>query len=329
MEYQSQEKILSDVEKREFENQIPDINAGYMPKIILFIFVFLLFLILFFSLNILSIVLKKVPANTKNIKSIEISILQRSKQKTVYDFNNLISYPKVDDYSAKSIVLFDINSNSIIFEKNSEQRNLVASLTKLASTKVIYESVDLEKLTTITEESAKYDGSPLVLKSDQIFSNRDLLKASIIVSNNQAIYAMQDSSQTVSQMKSYLKSLRLKNTNFSNPAGFDDNGDNYSTAKDLIPISKVFLDNPELKDYAGTVRSEIFDLNEFKSYRIVNTNELLRNDFYPVIAGKTGTTPRAGQNLMLLIEKNSRRYLIIIIGSAERYKDAMMLIDRI
>lgn len=329
MNHKSNEKVFSDIEKSVFRDQIRANDSGFMHRGFLFIFTLLFSLVVVFLVNFLINYSNKIPLNLNNARSNEFIDIPYPKQKIIYDLEILANYPKIDDYSAKSIVLLDMNSNSIVFEKNPDQKSLVASLTKLASTKVIYDNVNLQNITTITEKSAKYEGSSLVLQPGQVFSNRDLLKASVVVSSNQAVYALQNPDQTIRQMNAYIKSLRLKNTNFSNPAGFDDDGNNYSTAKDLIHIAKVFLDNPVLKDYAGMIRSEIQDLNELKYYKIVNTNELLKNGYYQVIAGKTGTTPRAGQNLVLLVEKNNRRYLLIIIGSTERYKDAIKLIERI
>lgn len=329
--HESQEKILSDTAKYEFDNPKLSFGNSILSRMMLFLFVMILFSLIFFGLNFVPKVFEKPVQIIANSNQISASKVIEDNQNTTkyYDTYYQWNFPRIDDYSARSIVVYDLNSNRSIYEKYPDAKLFIASLTKLASTKILAEEVNLEDDTTITDDISKIGGSPLEMKSGQVYSNQDLLKASVIVSSNQAVFAMQDPNVTVNEMNTYAHALRLSSTNFSNPAGFDDDNNNYSTARELIPIAKLFFENSTLKDYAGTVKSEVTDLKENKTYKMVNTNELLRNDYYPIIAGKTGTTPRAGQNLALLVEKNNRRYIIILIGSSDRYKDAMQLMDRL
>jgi D-alanyl-D-alanine carboxypeptidase (penicillin-binding protein 5/6) len=103
---------------------------------------------------------------------------------------------------------------------------------------------------------------------------------------------------------------------------------NYSNSSELIWLTKIFFANSTLFEYASTIRSEVTDVNSGEKLKILNTNELLR--FRPeVVAGKTGTTIKSGQNLILLVEKNKKEYLIIILNSSDRYDDANKIIDSI
>jgi D-alanyl-D-alanine carboxypeptidase len=46
-----------------------------------------------------------------------------------------------------------------------------------------------------------------------------------------------------------------------------------------------------------------------------------------VIAGKTGTTEKAGQCLMLVVREGSRKYIVVLLGSEGRYADMRLVID--
>lgn len=295
----------------------------FFGSLIVSIFVIFIFNFIFHSLhNQQKTVLTK--------KSASVELLEFRNFNTLYVLEKAkANFPIINDYEAQAIAVLDVYSNRIIYEKNADKRMLIASLTKMATTKVLYDTVNLNEITTITDQAAQYDGSSLVLKSGEKFSNRDLIKAAIIPSNNQGLYAIQSPEKTVRQTNEYIKALRLKDTNISNPAGFDDNGRNYSTARDVLHIAKVFFNNQELRDYARIERSEIRELTTNREIPIYNTNDFLRIRYTPVLAGKTGTTEKAGQNLCILVEKNNKRYIIVILGSTNRYSDAIKIIDRL
>lgn len=287
-----------------------------------------IFVIFVFNLILNSFYDQKQTILNKKPASVELSDFRNLN--TLYVLEKAkTTFPVTHDYEAKAIAVLDVYSNRIIYEKNAKQRLPIASLTKMVTTKILYDTVNLNGITTITNQAAQYDGSSLVLKSGEKFSNRDLIKAAIIPSNNQGLYAIQDPEKTVRQANEYVQALRLRDTYISNPAGFDDNGRNYSTARDVLDIAKIFFNNQELRDYARIERSEIRELTTNREIPIYNTNDFLRIRYTPVLAGKTGTTEKAGQNLCILVEKNNKRYIIVILGSTNRYSDAIKIIDRL
>jgi len=248
--------------------------------------------------------------------------------RTLYSLD-IRSFSQDDVYSAQSVIVFDVTTNTEIYSKNTDKKVLIASLTKLLSARVLYDVVDLNAQTTIDETIAKIGGSALELKQGETFKNSDLLQAAIIVSSNQSVFALNNPEDTVAKMNDLSRALQLSNSYFDNPAGFDDKGNNYSTAHDVVVISKLFFQNKDLKEMASTVNSKIIEVQTLKETKLVNTNDLLKLRTPFIIAGKTGTTPAAGQNLMLLAEKSGHQYLIIILNSSDRYKDAYKILDRI
>ncbi|BDQ04649.1 MAG: hypothetical protein KatS3mg084_0167 [Candidatus Dojkabacteria bacterium] len=295
----------------------------FFGSLIISLFVIFIFNFIFNSLD-------NQKQTIVNKKSASVELLDLRNFNTFYVLEKAkATFPIINDYEAQAIAVLDVYSNRIIYEKNAEKRMPIASITKMVTTKILYDTVNLNGITTITNQAAQYDGSSLVLRSGEKFSNRDLIKAAIIPSNNQGLYAIQDPEKTVRQANEYIQALRLRDTYISNPAGFDDNGRNYSTARDVLHIAKVFFNNQELRDYARIERSEIRELTTNREIPIYNTNDFLRIKYTPVLAGKTGTTEKAGQNLCILVEKNNKRYIIVILGSTNRYSDAIKIIDRL
>lgn len=331
----SQEKILSDVVKLSTSKSNNDkpfqksrgkqISFKLLTFLMVFGITFTSLLALFHYDRYKKNLYNHLNSNTE----INISINSQNKLQKIYDTKIYSNMYQGDDYLAQSILVYDIESNQKVYSKNSNIQYLIASLTKLATVKLMYDNVDLTQITTIDEESSTKGGSGLEFKLNDKFDNFDLLKSAVIASNNQALYAIQDEQKTITELNNYAKALHLKSTIFDNPVGYDDKQGNFSTVEDLVPIALAFFENKELKDLAGTESTIITEQNSKSEVEVKTTNELLKNDYYPVIAGKTGTTLKAGQNLVLLIEKNNRKYLIIMLGSTDRYHDAIKILSRI
>lgn len=321
--------------QREVEKQDPNaikkiFQSRITNKILLFLMLFGFILTVLFGVVYIQRFLNSKPKNISNYTVRQAYIPSSNANFThFYEYKTISNFPQFDDYLAKSVLVFDINANQIVYSKDADHQYLIASLTKLATIKLLQDQLSPNNASVITEEAAQELGSPLELKAGDIYTNRDLVKAAVIASSNQAVYALQDKSKTVEELNDYAKVLHLENTSFKNPVGFDDDGGNFSTVKELVPIAKIFFDNDILKDYAGTTKTEITELKTGQKTLVTNTNELLKNKNYPIIAGKTGTTFKAGQNLLLLIEKNGRRYFVILLGSTDRYNDAIKILGRI
>lgn len=329
MDFQTLEKRMSDLEKSEFEDIKPRRRRNeFLDYLLLFIACFLAIVILFFTIDYFAGYFKAKNEVLRNAQ--EINVQTSTDLKSIKSFDTqTVFFDRTDDYSAKSLVVFDLNSDRTVFAKNADQETFIASLTKMASTKLIADEYSLNETRRVSGDILKYNGSGFALKENQVFTVRDLLKAAVIASNNESIYALQNPQKSVDEMNAYSQILKLKHTNFSNPAGFDDDGQNYSTANEVVPLAKLFFGNDLLLEFSGTSRADIYDLTENKKYRINTTNDLVKLGNEYVIGGKTGTTPLASQNLVLLVEKNNRRYLIIILNSIERYQDAYKVLARL
>lgn len=322
-------KLFSDIERANIE-EINYENRNGLPDVLRnFLLSFLGTLVFLLVILVLSKLLSKKAEIFITNRSVAAQPAFELKQKEDFFEFFSTSFSNTDDYSSKSILVYDLSANRPVYSKNSSNRTLIASLTKLASAKVLFDNIDLDGETVISEEVSEIGGSDLELKKDEKYKNIDLIKAGIIQSSNQGMFAVNNLADTVGKMNEYAKALHLKTTNFDNPAGFDEDGNNYSSAEDLVPIAKMFFRNETLKTFSSTVSDEITELNAGRVIEIKTTNDLLKLNTEGVVAGKTGTTPSAAQNLLLLVEKNGRQYLVILLNGIDRYVDAYKVLDRL
>ena len=150
---------------------------------------------------------------------------------------------------AQAAVVIDLTSGEVLFEKNSQQKLPIASLTKIMTVLVALEksSLNLAEVVTITKEASqmKYAGSDINLLANEKITVHNLIRGALISSGNDAAVALAeyvggDINNFVKLMNNRADSLNLKNTRFANPHGLDEEN-NYSSAFDLAQISYAIL----------------------------------------------------------------------------------------
>ena len=99
------------------------------------------------------------------------------------------------DVAGKSAVLMDVETGTVLYEKNAHERLSPASVTKVMTMLLIMEAVDSGKiswegLVTASEEAAAKGGSQVYLKVGETMSVRDMVKSIAVSSANDAASAM-------------------------------------------------------------------------------------------------------------------------------------------
>lgn len=224
--------------------------------------------------------------------------------------------------SASGAVIVDLSSGEEIFARNADRRRAVGSLTKIMTAIIIVENHDMSEVVTVPRDIQDIDGSKVRLPAGGNFTVGDLLSALLIPSANDAaealaVYHSGSTEAFVEVMNERVKSLGLQNTSFANPSGLDDS-DQFSTPRDIALLSAYALRNQEIRSRMSTSEETIISL-EGKQIVLENTHLLLRQG--KVLAGKTGTTIAAKQCLFSLVSEHGREYLVVLLGSHERYVD--------
>lgn len=238
------------------------------------------------------------------------------------------------EINAKSAILLDVNTGTILYEMNADEQMPPASITKIMSLLLIMEAIDrgdisLEDVVTVSEHAASMGGSQIWLEPGESMTVDDLLKASVIASANDATVALGEliagsEEGFVAQMNAKAQSLGMTGTEFKNATGLDAEG-HKSTAHDVAIMSAELIKHELIKNYS-TVWMDTLRNGQTE---LVNTNKLVR--FYDGTTGlKTGTTSGAGYCLSATAERGGLSLAAVIMAgntSADRFNGAKKLLD--
>ena len=222
---------------------------------------------------------------------------------------------------AKAAVLVDTKSGKVIYGFNQNQKRSPASITKIMSLIIVAEALEAGKISLKDVVVASYnasilDGTEIHLKTGEKMTVDELIKATIMVSANDACTALSEHvagsrSAFVKMMNAKAKQLGMKNTHFQNCTGLDVGINNhYSTAMDIVKMSKELMKHSLMVKYATTWITKI----RHGKTTLVNTNTLLRT-YKGCIGLKTGMTTKAGSCLSSVVQRGNTRFCGVILGS--------------
>lgn len=235
---------------------------------------------------------------------------------------------------AKSAILIDGKTSKVLYEYNINERLELASVTKIMTLLLVFESLEkgkfsLDDIVTASEYACSMGGSQIWLEPNEQMSVNDLIKAAAISSANDAAVALAElvagsEEIFVNLMNRKAVELGMVNTNFVNTTGLDAQG-HYSSAYDIAIMSKELLKHKEITKYT-TVWMD--SLRNGKT-SLVNTNKMIKT--YNGITGlKTGTTSNAGSCLSVSATRGNMDLIAVVMGcetSKERFEDAKILLD--
>ncbi len=239
--------------------------------------------------------------------------------------------------NAKSTILIEESTGKILYEKNSDEKRAPASMTKVMSMLLIMEALDNKQISlndevTISQNAADMGGSQLFLQPNQTAKVEDLLKGIAVASGNDAVVAMAEKiagseEKFVDMMNKKAKELGLKNTQFKNPHGLDEEG-HYTSAHDMAIMAKELIKHKNILNYTS-IYEEYLTKSDGTKLWMVNTNKLVK--FYKGVDGlKTGFTQTAGYCLTATAMKNNTRLISVVMGedtSANRSTDTVNLLN--
>ncbi len=240
------------------------------------------------------------------------------------------------DLQAKSAILIDYETGTILYEKNPDEKLPIASLNKIMTILLVLEAIDDGKLSLadkvqISDYASSMGGSQVFLHEGETISVDSLLKAVIVASGNDASVALAEKiagthEVFVSRMNDRAKELGMTNTRFSNATGLPDDN-HYSTAKDVSLMSRELLNHPLFYRWS-TIWVETLEESRNKT-ELANTNRLIR--FYDGSDGiKTGSTQEAGYCLSATAKRGNMRLLSIVLNAPStkiRFGESTKMMD--
>ena len=243
------------------------------------------------------------------------------------------------DLNAKSALLMDVATGTVLYEKECHERLAPASVTKVMTMLLIMEALDSGRIqltdpVAASEAAAAKGGSQIYLKVGETMPVSDMLKSIAVSSANDCACAMAEllagsESAFVEQMNKRAEELGMADTHFVNCTGLDDSAEakeHRTSAYDIALMSRELLKyHPDIKKYTtiwmDTVRDGAFGLS--------NTNKLIR--FYSGATGlKTGYTTGAGYCLSASAKREGMELIAVVMGcesSQKRTADCKALLD--
>ena len=228
------------------------------------------------------------------------------------------------EYEAKSWVLMDAATGTVLDSGNEHERLAPASVTKVMTLLLIMEAIDSGRIgwgdtVTASETAAAKGGSQVFLKAGETMTVEDMVKSIAVSSANDCACAMAEhlagsEAAFVELMNARAKELGMQDTHFVNCTGLDDDAeakDHRTSAHDIALMSRELLTkHPDIKKYTtiwmDSIRNGTFGLS--------NTNKLVR--FYPGCTGlKTGFTSGAGYCLSASAEREGMELIAVAMGS--------------
>ena len=243
------------------------------------------------------------------------------------------------EVEAKSALLMDVATGTVLFEQNSHEALAPASVTKVMTMLLIMEAIDSGKIgwgdtVTASETAAAKGGSQVYLKAGETMTVEEMVKSIAVSSANDCACAMAEhlcgsESAFVDAMNARAKELGMADTHFVNCTGLDDGADaaeHKTSAHDIALMSRELLRNhPDITKFTtiwmDTIRNGEFGLS--------NTNKMVR--FYNGCTGlKTGFTSGAGYCLSSSAKRDGLELIAVVMGcetSQKRFAACKSMLD--
>jgi D-alanyl-D-alanine carboxypeptidase (penicillin-binding protein 5/6) len=221
------------------------------------------------------------------------------------------------DTLAKSISVYDIDTQKVIYGKNAELKMPLASLAKTMTVMVALDK-NVDDYIKITPEFLKEEGE-YNLVDGEIWDVKNLARFALILSSNDAAAALTRGDKNfVTRMNEKARQIGLSNTEFSNVTGLDMSENIagvYGTADDANKMAAYAILN-----YGEVFESTVWPALRVKSesgytHDIVNTNLIIK-EVPSIIFSKTGFTELAGGNLTVIFNNAyAHRLAVTLLGS--------------
>ena len=231
----------------------------------------------------------------------------------------------VSAVSAEKAIVLDAATGRVLYERNADDRSLIASTTKIMTALVVCQRCNVLDRVKIPAEAVGIEGSSMYLKEGEVLTVQELLYGLMLRSGNDAAAALAiwcggTIEGFAELMNDKARELGLQGTHFVNPHGLDAQ-DHYSTARDLALLTAYAMDDPI---FARTVGAKTITVGKRV---LTNHNKLLWQ--LPGCEGvKTGYTKAAGRILVSSVSRNGRRLICVTINAPDDWNDHKTLMER-
>lgn len=255
---------------------------------------------------------------------------------TIQEIPPLPDYPVLTTtapaFAARHYVLYDVDSNEFLIEKDASTPVPLASTSKIMTSLLTIEQGNLDDVTTIDAKAAAVIGSTAGLRTNERLTIRSLLYCALLQSGNDAAFSlanymgntgMGDDSGAdfdtairhfVAMMNQKADDLNLSTLSFDDPSGLSDK--NVGSARDMALLTKNALQNSSFKSFVSTPEKTVSSVDGALTHDLKNSNRLVGEwQYQGAIGVKTGFTPEAGHNLVAAATRNGHTLIAVVFNT--------------
>lgn len=238
---------------------------------------------------------------------------------------------EIDGVTAQSILMYDLTTDKVLFERDAKTRRPMASITKIMTAIVAMENKKSDNKYVVRGADLVGEDSMGLIVGETL-SMEELLYGLMLPSGNDAAEVLANNYPAgreafIQAMNDKAKSMGLVDTQFSNPSGLQGDGIQYTTPYDLVVMTRYALEHfPLFEEIVSSPTHEIAATETHSAYSLVNETNLLTT--YPGVKGvKTGFTPEAGMCLVTYLTYDNHKIIGIILNSEDRRGEMKTMLD--
>ncbi len=239
----------------------------------------------------------------------------------------------VPDVHAAAAIIYNPETNEVLWEENSQNQRSIASITKVMTAVVYVEGDPDFSEQVLVDRSDVRNASTTHLKANETVSVDNLLHLLLIASDNAAARARARTSQWgeagfVARMNEKAAELGLTSTSYADPSGLDPA--NVSSAYDMARLIAYAAGDERIGTIMRTPEYTV--TTSRRTVQIHSTNQLVRRGDLDVMGGKTGFIGRAGYCLatLLRLPDANQEVAVVVLGARSnsgRFNETRNLFD--
>ncbi len=228
-------------------------------------------------------------------------------------------------FGAEAVLVKDVKSGKLLYEKHAYIARPMASITKLMSALVILEkSPDWATSTQVVSD----DVVDTHMYAGDTYTLEELWRAALVGSSNKAIITLADAAgwprdAFIERMNQKALELGMSDTRFTDPSGLDEG--NVATPSDILILLNEALTHPDIRETVLLLEHQLYSVERKSDHHMWNTNWLLlgwiTHDFADIIGGKTGYINASGYNFTARVSDTSGHLIDIVVLGASAHED--------
>ena len=231
-------------------------------------------------------------------------------------------------HSAQAAVVYDPQSDTVLYETKGQEELPMASTTKIMTAYLVLESAELSDWrVTVSETAVSQEGSSSGLKAGDVIRLSDLAACMLLASGNEAAVAGAEAvagseEAFVALMNEQAQAWGLQHTHFNTASGLDGES-HYTTARDLAKMAACAMENDAFRALWSEKEKQVSVQGADGTVRtlsLTNHNKLLWQ-MEGCVGGKTGYTQKAGRCLVSCAERDGARLIAVTLHDPDDWRD--------